>query len=127
MLRREVLDAQFAGMRQALESPDPAMMQEIKDMLADLNALLAAHARQEDTTDQFANFMAQHGGFFPEQPETVEELIEALARRQAAAQRCSAEQRQQLGQPISQAPGDADLASLMAHWLTTRERCGRGM
>jgi uncharacterized protein with von Willebrand factor type A (vWA) domain len=118
MLRREVLDTQFAGMRQALESPDPAMMQEIKDMLADLNALLAAHARQEDTTDQFANFMAQHGGFFPEQPETVEELIEALARRQAAAQRMlsslGAEQRQQLGQLISQALGDADLASLMA-------------
>jgi uncharacterized protein with von Willebrand factor type A (vWA) domain len=118
MLRREVLDAQFAGMRQALESPDPAMMQEIKDMLADLNALLAAHARQEDTTDQFANFMAQHGGFFPELPETVEELIEALARRQAAAQRMlsslGAEQRQQLGQLISQALGDADLASLMA-------------
>ena len=118
MLRREVLDAQFAGMKQALESPDPAMMQQVKDMLADLNALLAAHARQEDTTDQFADFMARHGGFFPEQPESVEELIDALARRQAAAQRMlsslGAEQRQQLGQLISQALGDADLASLMA-------------
>src|SRR3712207_4300382 len=51
MLRREVLDAQFAGMKQALESPDPAAMERVKDMLADLNALLAAHARQEDTTD----------------------------------------------------------------------------
>jgi uncharacterized protein with von Willebrand factor type A (vWA) domain len=118
MLRREVLDAQFAGMTQALESPDQAMMQQVKDMLADLNDLLAAHARQEDTTDQFADFMAQHGAFFPEQPENVEELIDALARRQAAAQRMlsslSAEQRQQLGQLISQALGDADLASLMA-------------
>jgi uncharacterized protein with von Willebrand factor type A (vWA) domain len=118
MLRREVLDAQFAGLKQALESPDPAMMQQIKDMLADLNALLAAHARQEDTTDQFADFMAQHGGFFPDKPESVEELIDALARRQAAAQRMlsslDAEQRQQLGQLISQALGDADLASLMA-------------
>ena len=118
MLRREVLDAQFAGLKQALESPDPATMQQIKDMLADLNALLAAHARQEDTTDQFADFMAQHGAFFPEQPENVEELIDAMARRQAAAQRMlsslSAEQRQQLGQLISQALGDADLASLMA-------------
>ena len=118
MLRREVLDAQFAGLKQALESPDPATMQQIKDMLADLNALLAAHARQEDTTDQFADFMAQHGGFFPDKPESVEELIDALARRQAAAQRMlsslDAEQRQQLGQLISQALGDADLASLMA-------------
>ena len=90
MLQREVLDAQFAGMKQALESPDPEAMQRVKDMLADLNALLAAHARNEDTTEQFADFMAKHGEFFPEQPENVEELIDALARRQAAAQRMMA-------------------------------------
>ena len=118
MLRREVLDAQFAGMKQALESPDPEAMQRVKDMLADLNALLAAHARNEDTTDAFADFMAKHGEFFPEQPENVEELIDALARRQAAAQRMlaslSPEQREQLGQLMSQALGDADLAAQMA-------------
>ena len=118
MLRREVLDAQFAGLKQALESPDPEAMQRVKDMLADLNALLAAHARNEDTTDAFANFMAQHGEFFPEQPETIEELIDALARQQAAAQRMlaslSPEQREQLSQLMSQALGDADLASEMA-------------
>jgi uncharacterized protein with von Willebrand factor type A (vWA) domain len=118
MLRREVLDAQFGGIKQALESPDPEAMQQVKDMLADLNALLAAHARNEDTTDAFADFMAKHGEFFPEQPETIEELIDALARRQAAAQRMlaslSPEQREQLGQLISKALGDADLASMMA-------------
>ena len=118
MLRREVLDAQFAGMKQALESPDPETMQRVKDMLADLNALLAAHARQEDTTDQFADFMARHGEFFPEQPETVEELIDALARRAGSGQRMlaslSPEQREQLGQLMSQALADADLASEMA-------------
>ena len=82
--------------------PDPEAMQRVKDMLADLNALLAAHARQEDTTDQFAEFMERHGEFFPEQPETIEELIDALARREAAAMRLMAslspEQREQLGQ-----------------------------
>jgi uncharacterized protein with von Willebrand factor type A (vWA) domain len=118
MLRREVLDAQFAGMKQALQSQDPEAMQRVKDMLADLNALLAAHARNEDTTDAFAEFMAKHGEFFPEQPETIEELIDALARRQAAAQRMlaslSPEQREQLGQLMSQALADADLASQMA-------------
>lgn len=93
MLRREVLDAQFSGMKQAMEGQDPEAMQAVKDMLADLNALLAKHARNEDTTDAFREFMAKHGDFFPEQPENVEELIDALARRQAAAQRmmsCSA-------------------------------------
>jgi uncharacterized protein with von Willebrand factor type A (vWA) domain len=118
MLRSEVLDAQFAGMKQALEGGDPEAMARIKDMLADLNSLLAAHARQEDTTDQFAEFMDKHGEFFPEKPETVEELIDELARRQAAAQRMLAsmtpEQREQLAQLMSQALSDADLASEMA-------------
>jgi uncharacterized protein with von Willebrand factor type A (vWA) domain len=118
MLQREVLDAQFAGMKQALEGQDPQAMQQVKDMLADLNNLLAKHARNEDTTDAFAEFMDKHGEFFPEQPETVEELIDALARRQAAAQRMmnslSPEQREQLAQLMQQALSDADLASEMA-------------
>ena len=118
MLRREVLDAQFARLKSALESPDLEMMRRVKDMLADLNQLLAAHARSEDTTDQFADFMAKHGEFFPEQPETIEELIDALARRQAAAQRMMAslspEQREQLAQLMQSALADADLAAGMA-------------
>jgi uncharacterized protein with von Willebrand factor type A (vWA) domain len=118
MLQREVLDAQFAGIKQALESPAPEAMQRVKDMLADLNALLAAHARQEDTTDQFADFMERHGEFFPEQPETIEELIDALARREAAGRRLMASlspgQREQLGQLLSHVLADADLASEMA-------------
>jgi len=118
MLRREVLDAQFAGLKQALDDPDPAAMQAVKDMLADLNALLAAHARGEDTEDRFREFMAKHGDLFPENPENVDELIDALARRQAAADRMlaslSPEQRQQLAQLMSDAMSDPDLASQMA-------------
>jgi uncharacterized protein with von Willebrand factor type A (vWA) domain len=70
MLQREVLDAQFAGLKQALDDPDPAAMQAVKDMLADLNGLLAAHARGEDTEDRFREFMDKHGEFFPENPST---------------------------------------------------------
>ncbi len=118
MLQREVLDAQFAGLRQALEDPDPEAMAAVKDMLADLNGLLAAHARREDTEDLFRAFMDQHGDLFPEQPQDVEELIDLLARRQAAADRLMAslspEQREQLGQLMSEAMGDPDLASQMA-------------
>ena len=118
MLRREVLDAQFAGLREALTSADPAVLQRVKDMLSDLNALLAAHARGEDTTDRFRQFMDRHGDFFPEQPEDVDELIDALARRQAAADRMMAslspEQREQLAQLLSDALSDPDLASEMA-------------
>ncbi len=130
MLQREVLDAQFAGMAQAMADPDPEAVQAVKDMLADLNGLLAQHARGEDTTDAFRDFMDKHGDLFPEQPEDVDELIDALARRQAAADRLMAslspEQREQLGQLMSEALSDADLASQMASWPTTCGPCGPG-
>ena len=118
MLQREVLDAQFAGMKRMLEDGDPEAMQAVKDMLADLNDLLAAHARGEDTTDQFRDFMDKHGDLFPENPQDVDELIDSLARRQAAADRMMAslrpEQREQLAQLMSEALSDPDLASQMA-------------
>jgi uncharacterized protein with von Willebrand factor type A (vWA) domain len=118
LLRRELLDSQFEGLKSALSGQDPEMMQRVKDMLADLNSLLAAHARGEDTTDQFRDFMDRHGDLFPEHPENVDELIDALARRQAAAARMMAsltpEQREQLAQLMSDALADADLASQMA-------------
>ena len=118
MLRREVLDAQFAGLSQALSGQDPEAMARVKDMLADLNALLAAHARAEDTTDRFREFMERHGDLFPEQPRNVDELIDALARRQAAAERMLASlspaQRDQLQQLVTRALEDPDLAAQMA-------------
>ncbi|HEV7146762.1 MAG TPA: VWA domain-containing protein [Pedococcus sp.] len=118
LLQREVLDAQFAGLKQALSGQDPEALAAVREMLADLNQLLAAHARGEDTTDQFREFMAKHGELFPEQPQTVDELIDLLARRQAAAARLMAslspQQREQLGQLMSDALADADLASQMA-------------
>lgn len=118
MLQREVVGAQFEGLKQALSGDDPEAMQRVKDMLADLNQLLAAHARGEDTEDLFRDFMDRHGDLFPENPQNVDELIDALARRQAAAERLlsslSREQREQLAQLMADALGDPDLASQMA-------------
>ncbi|HWH27986.1 MAG TPA: VWA domain-containing protein [Mycobacteriales bacterium] len=117
LLRREVLDSQFAGMKQALEGADPAAMQAVKDMLADLNAMLAAEARGEHTQEQFDDFMRRHGEFFPSRPETLEELVDELARRAAAAQRLmdslTPQQRQELGE-LMQGAMDADLQSELA-------------
>lgn len=118
MLRREVLDQQFAGLRQALRGGDPESAQRIRDMLADLNALLAAHARGEDTTDRFRDFMERHGELFPEQPRDVDELIDALSRRAAAAERLmrslTPEQRDELSRLVDDALADVDLASELA-------------
>jgi uncharacterized protein with von Willebrand factor type A (vWA) domain len=118
MLRGEVLDAQFAGMKQMLQNGDPEAMQQVRDMLADLNDLLSDHARGEDTQAQFDDFMDKHGDFFPDNPENVDELIDSLARRQAAAARLmrslSSQQRAELAELMEQALGDMDLESQLA-------------
>jgi uncharacterized protein with von Willebrand factor type A (vWA) domain len=87
LLRREVLDSQFAGMRDAMANAAPEDLQRVRDMMADLNDLLAKHARGEDTEQALADFLDRHGDFFPDRPSTVDELIDELARRAAAAQR----------------------------------------
>src|SRR4051812_27944266 len=122
LLRKEVLDSSFQGMKQALQAMqdgDGAAMQAVKDMVADLSALLDAHNRGEDTEQQFADFMAKHGQFFPDDPQSVEELIDSLARRAAAQERMlagmSADQRAELQDLMAQAMGDLGLQSEMAH------------
>jgi uncharacterized protein with von Willebrand factor type A (vWA) domain len=118
LLRREVLDTQFRGMKQALENPDPAAFQRVKDMLADLNTMLAADARGEHTQEDFDRFMSTYGDMFPDDPKDLEELVDSLARRAAAAERMlrslSPEQRDELAALMAGALEDMDLAREMA-------------
>ena len=118
LLRSEVLDSQFRGMRQVLQSPDPQAMQRIKDMLGDLNAMLAADARGEHTQADFDRFMDRHGDLFPDHPQNLEELVDSLISRMAAAERLlrslSEEQRAELAELMSNALDDAGLESEMA-------------
>ncbi|MEU6563080.1 vWA domain-containing protein [Nocardia nova] len=114
LLGRELLDSRFQGMKQALENATPQDVERIRRMMADLNELLAAHARGEDTTGQFDEFMAEHGEFFPENPRDTEELIDILAARAAAAQRMmnslTPEQQAELSELVGQAFGDSRIA-----------------
>lgn len=119
LLRREVLDSSFSSMKQALENAGEQDMQAIKDMVADLSQLVDAHNRGEDTDERFADFMDKHGQFFPDDPQSVEELIDSLARRAAAQERMMAglspEQRAELADLMAQTMEDMGLASEMAH------------
>jgi len=118
LLGREMLDQRFAGMKQAMQNATPEDVERIRQMLDDLNQLLADHAAGADTSAQFDQFMAAHGEFFPEQPQNTEELVDLLAQRAAAAQRMlnsmSAEQRAELMELSQQAFGDPRLAQAMA-------------
>lgn len=113
LLGREMLDQRFAGMKQALEGATDEDRQAISEMLKDLNELLDAHNKGEDTDEQFDEFMNKHGRHFPENPKNVDELLDSLAQRAAAAQRLrnslTAEQRAELDALAQQAFGDSNL------------------
>ena len=118
LLRREVLDSQFRGMKQTLQQPEPEAMQRVKDMMAGLNAMLDADAQGTHTQQDFDDFMAEYGDLFPDQPENLEQLVDSLVRRMSAAQRLlnslTPEQREELSGLMSQTLEDAGLAAEMA-------------
>lgn len=119
LLGREMLDSRFEGMKNALRGTTPQDVERVNQMLTDLNELLAAHTRgADDVGERFAEFMRNHGEFFPENPQNVDELIDALAARAAAAQRMmnsmSDQQRAELMELAQQAFGDPRLAQQMS-------------
>ena len=118
LLGREILDQRFAGMKQALENASDEDRQAVNEMLDDLNNLLDKHAGGEDTQEDFENFMAKHGQYFPENPRNVDELLDSLAKRAAAAQRfrnsLSAEQRAELDALAQQAFGSPQLMNALS-------------
>ncbi len=118
LLGREMLEQRFQGMKQAMENATPEDVERVRQMLDDLNSLLAHHAAGQDTAAEFDQFMAQHGEFFPENPQSTEELVDLLAQRAAAAQRMlnsmSEAQRNELMELSQQAFGDPRLAQAMA-------------
>lgn len=116
LLGRELLDQRFKGMKQALEGATDEDRAAINEMLSDLNDLLEKNRLGTDTAEDFDEFMAKHGDFFagPDgSPQNIEELMDALAERSAAAQRMmnsmTPEQRRELAELSNQAFGSPQL------------------
>ena len=107
-LMQQFLDRMAAGLADSSASEE---IEQVKDMLAELNAMLAQRARGSEP--DFEGFMERHGHFFPENPRTLDELLEAMARRMAAAQSLlnsmTSAQRDQLQQLSDQLLADMDL------------------
>jgi uncharacterized protein with von Willebrand factor type A (vWA) domain len=113
-LTEQVLGAYFRNLAQGLKDLSPEELQRMKDMLADLNALIDARERGEHSQEDFDRFMEHHGDFFPEGPRTLDELLESLVRRLAAMSRLMAslppDRRRELEELARQVLGDLDLA-----------------
>ncbi len=110
-LRQQLAQSYFNQMAGAMSNVDPAQMQRMKDMLSELNEMLAQRERGEEP--DFEGFMQRYGDFFPENPQTLDELLEIMAQRMAAMQSMlnsmTPEQRAQLQGLAEQLLEDMDL------------------
>ena len=69
-------------MKQALENATDEDRAAINEMLErPQRAAREADQRGEDTQEDFDEFMAKHGDFFPENPQNLDELLDAMAAR----------------------------------------------
>lgn len=80
-LRQQMLQTYFQGLKEGVQRVTPEDLAGVRDMVRDLNNLLEKHATGADTTNDFAEFMARHGQYFPPGISNTDELIEHLHRQ----------------------------------------------
>ena len=97
-LRQQLMSSYFNQMSEGMQDVSPEQMARMKDMLAELNHMLEQRERGEEP--DFDGFMERYGDFFPGNPQTLDELLEQMARSMAAMQQLlnsmTPEQRAQL-------------------------------
>ncbi|MDC0359336.1 hypothetical protein OAM92_01250 [Acidimicrobiales bacterium] len=115
-LREQIMQQQLDQMAEGINEMSPEEMQRVKDMLAELNHMLEQRAVGEEP--DFDGFMVRFGDLFPENPQTLDELLEIMAQRMAQMQQMmnsmSPEQRQQLQELSNQLMEDMDLQFQMS-------------
>jgi len=111
-LREDVLGSYFDAARDALANQDPEQMARMREGMDALSRMLEQRERGEELDPSFEEFMARFGDLFGP-AETLDELLENLARRMAAAramlESLSAEQRAELARLVEQMLEDLDL------------------
>lgn len=111
-LREQVMGAHFRTMAEGMRNASPEELARFRDMLAELNDMIERRARGEP--HDFDGFMERYGDLFPDRPQSLDELLENMARRMAAMSRLMAslspEQRAELQALSDQVMKDMDLA-----------------
>jgi uncharacterized protein with von Willebrand factor type A (vWA) domain len=110
-LRQQLLDSMFNQMSQGMSQMSPEQLARMKDMMSELNQMLEQRERGEEP--DFEGFMERYGDFFPGNPQTLDELLEQMARSMAQMQQMlnsmTPEQRAQLQQMADALLEDMDL------------------
>ncbi len=116
MLKQQMMQNFFQGMKQQLQSMTPQDMEGLKNMLQALNQMLRDRARGQDP--DFEGFMEQYGQYFdPNRPASLDELLEQLAQQMAAMQslmNSMSEQMRQELQDMLQSSLDSEMMDALA-------------
>ena len=109
-LREQLMEDMVQQLTQQAQNMTPDDMRRVSEMLAELNDML--QQRADGIEPDFDNFMDRFGDMFPENPESLDELLENLANRMAAMQALmnsmSPDQRAQMEQLAQDLLGDMD-------------------
>jgi len=123
MLKRQVMQQYFQGMKDSLQNLDPEQIQRMKDMLRDLNQML--RDRMQGKEPKFQEFMDKYSDFFEPGLENLDQLLESLQRRMAQMQSLldsmPGDMRQSLEQMIQQMFGDPEMQGQMAELMANLE------
>ncbi|MDA0769914.1 MAG: VWA domain-containing protein [Chloroflexi bacterium] len=85
MLKQQMMQNFFQGMKDQLQDMSPEDMEGLKNMIQALNQMLRDRAMGEDP--DFEGFMEQYGQYFdPNRPASLDELLEQLQQQMAAMQ-----------------------------------------
>ena len=110
-LKQQLLQQYLDQVTGAVDQMTPEDMQRTKDMMSALNEML--NKREQGQDPEFEKFMENFGDFFPENPKTLDELLEIMAKRMANAQAMlnsmTPEQRDQMRQLSEKLLEDMDL------------------
>ncbi|MGB0801161.1 MAG: hypothetical protein ACPGSH_05310, partial [Ilumatobacteraceae bacterium] len=114
-IRAETVQEAVDQIAEGMQAVTPEDMARVREMLGELNEMVARRDAGEDP--DFEGFMERFGDMFPDDPQSLDELLESMARRMAAAQALmnsmSPEQRAQLADLAERFAGDAELARQM--------------
>ncbi|MFN2451581.1 MAG: VWA domain-containing protein [Candidatus Dormibacteria bacterium] len=117
-LKKGVVDTYFKQMSQTMENLSQQDVSQLRDMLKDLNSLMASAMSQppeEQVQRDYDGFKAKWGHMFPDAPDTFPEFMDQLRKQMAQMdslmQSLSPEMRQQLEELMDSAFGDPELQS----------------
>jgi uncharacterized protein with von Willebrand factor type A (vWA) domain len=110
-LRQQMMQQVVDQMSEGMQNMSPEDMARMKDMMSALNEMIEAREQGEDP--KFEEFMEKFGDFFPENPQSLDELLENMAQRMQAMQdlmnSLTPEHRSQMQQLSDQLMQDMDL------------------